>query len=137
MVAKEDSRKKESSWLKKTRDGSARHSLWVWIVGIFLLLCIGGGIGLGVYMSRKSPSHQTPVVIGGSANYTAGPSSPPVAPTKSGGPRQSSSRLHVSPTNTVARRLAEDVPLTPAPMPTSALVPRMHAKRRLGAHDVW
>lgn len=134
MVAKEDSRKKESSWLKKTRSGSARLSRWVWIVGIILLICIGGGAGLGVYMTRKSPGHQQPTAIGGSADNTAGPT--PSA-TPSGTAKGSSTRLHVTPTNTVARRSPEDAFLTPAPAPSPALSLRMHAKRRLAARDVW
>lgn len=126
---------RNSSWLKKTRNGSDRLSRWVWIVGIILLLCIGGGAALGVYMTRKSPGHQQPTAIGGSADYTAGPTSS--ATLSKSVPKGSSTRLHVTPTNTVARRSPEDAFLTPAPAPTPALALRMHAKRRLAARDVW
>ena len=125
-----------SSWLKKTRNGSARLSRWVWILGIVLLLCIGGGAGLGVYMTRKSPGHQQPTAIGGSADNTAGPTSS-AKPSGPPPPKGSSTRLHVTPTNTVARRSHEDAFLTPAPLPTPALALRMHAKRRLVARDAW
>ena len=94
-------------------------------------------MALGVYMTRKSPGHQQPTAIGGSADNTAGP----ISSTTSSGPvakgSGSSTRLHVTPTNTVARRSPENVFLTPAPAPTPALALRMHAKRRLAAQDVW
>jgi len=88
-------------------------------------------------MTRKSPGHQQPTAIGGSADNTAGPTSsakPSGPPPKGLG---SSTRLHVTPTNTVARRSLEDAFLTPAPAPTPALALRAHAKRRLAARDVW
>ncbi|KAI0081595.1 hypothetical protein K474DRAFT_1567705, partial [Panus rudis PR-1116 ss-1] len=105
MVVKEESAKnaaqKESWWLKKNRDGSSRTSRMIWVVAIFLLLCIAGGIGLGWYVSHNDTSHNAPTAIGGSANEKAIQESSSVA--KAGGPTASSTP-HVSPTNTVARR---------------------------------
>ncbi|KAF9241145.1 hypothetical protein BU15DRAFT_87366 [Melanogaster broomeanus] len=105
MVAREE--KKPSSWLTKTQNGTSRLSRWVWIVGITLLICIGAGTGIGWYISHKSPSHQQPTAVGGSANETTGPNSPTATAAGSSSP-------HVTPTNTVARRAA-----VLDPMPTS------------------
>ncbi|KIJ62620.1 hypothetical protein HYDPIDRAFT_176421 [Hydnomerulius pinastri MD-312] len=108
MVAKEE--KKPSSWLMKTQNGTSRLSRWVWFIGLILLICIGVGTGVGWYISHKSPSHQQPTAVGGSANETAGPKpSSAVANAHS-----VSSSPHVTPTNTVARRTAGPEP-TPAP----------------------
>lgn len=106
MVAKvenHDGGQKQSSWLRKTQDGSTRLSRWVWVVGVFFLICIGGGIGLGWYFSHNSPSHQQPTAIGGSANEIPGTSQTTPSATGPGG----SSVLHVQPTFTVARRASE------------------------------
>jgi hypothetical protein len=102
MVAKEPAQQKESPWLRKTRSGSSRLSRWVWVVGIILLICIAGAVGLGVYFSSKSPDHQQPTAIGGSANEAAtGVSSVPVATVG----QPSSTVIRVTPTHTVARRV--------------------------------
>jgi len=131
IVAKEESKKpyalKESSWLRKTRSGSNRLSRWVWVISVFLLLLIAGGIGVGLYFSSHSPGHQQPTAIGGSADNLA--SSVPVVSsakkTASGSAKgTASSILHVSPTNTVARRDGESV--FPTPVPTVAAAVRRH-----------
>ncbi|KIJ06074.1 hypothetical protein PAXINDRAFT_20714 [Paxillus involutus ATCC 200175] len=109
MVAKEE--KKPSSWLTKTQNGSSRLSRWVWFIGVVLFICIGVGSGVGWYLSHKSPSNQQPTAVGGSANETTGPNSP----TTAANGHSTSSSLHVTPTNTVARRAAMPDP-TPAPV---------------------
>jgi hypothetical protein len=86
---------------------------WVWVVGLILLVCAGLGIGLGLYISHKSPPHQDPTAIGGGGDNGIGSTTsqpvPDASPTKSSSP-------HVSPTNTVARRAAFADPFpTPAP----------------------
>jgi len=101
MVAKED--KKTSSWLIKTQSGTSKLSRSVWFIGIVLLLCIAGSIGIGWYMSHKSPSNTAPKAIGGSAQEGK-------SATTSATALASSSFLHVSPTNTVARREYDAVP---------------------------
>ena len=107
MVAREENRKspgqKQSTWLRKTQDGTNRLARWVWIVGIILILAIAAGIGFGWYFSHNSPPNEQPTAFGGSANQSQGSSStlktvgsPPTAGVMT--------TLHVSPTNTVARR---------------------------------
>ncbi|KAG1906515.1 uncharacterized protein F5891DRAFT_1101054 [Suillus fuscotomentosus] len=97
IVAKDE--KKTSSWLIKTQNGSSKLSRWVWFIGIMLLVLIAAGIGIGWYISHKSTSTTVPKAIGGSANETMNPTS-----TRTSIGVSSSSSLHVSPTNTVARR---------------------------------
>lgn len=95
MVAKDE--KKTSSWLIKTQSGSSKLSRWVWFVGMVLLVLIAAGVGIGWYISHKSSSNTTPKAIGGSAEET-------MSPTSTHASVAVSSSLHVSPTNTVARR---------------------------------
>ncbi|KAF9470958.1 hypothetical protein BDN70DRAFT_617338 [Pholiota conissans] len=129
MVVKEESKKgtKESSWLHKTRSGTQAYSRWVWIIGIILLICIAGGIGVGVYLTRNSPSHQQPTAIGGSAdNLATGTSTSTVS---GNGGKTTSSSLHVSPTLTVARREAVVTPRAAA-VPTQVLRRHRDMKNR-------
>ncbi|KAG0704266.1 hypothetical protein DFH29DRAFT_802250 [Suillus ampliporus] len=105
IVARDE--KKTSSWLVKTQSGSSKLSRWVWFVGVMLLICIAAGIGIGWYISHKSPSNTAPKAIGGSANETMSPTS-----THASVGASSSTSLHVSPTNTVARR--DEAEPTPA-----------------------
>ncbi|TFK26842.1 hypothetical protein FA15DRAFT_250530 [Coprinopsis marcescibilis] len=63
MIAKDEGNKKESSWLHKTRNGKSRLSRWVWLIGIVLLLLIGGGVGLGIYVTRNNAEHQEPTIL--------------------------------------------------------------------------
>lgn len=112
MVAKEGTNGgRESSWLVKTQSGTTSLSRWVWITGVFLVICIAGGIVAGWYFTHNDPSNQAPEVFGGSANE--GISSSATSSSSVPGPPVSSSP-HVSPTNTVARRAGY-----PEPAPTS------------------
>ncbi|XP_006462527.1 hypothetical protein AGABI2DRAFT_193654 [Agaricus bisporus var. bisporus H97] len=101
MVAKIEngSGSKESWWLKKTRSGTTRLSRWVWVIAIALVLCIVAASVIGWKVSQSHPDHQAPEAIGGSANER--PESETVAASATG-----SSIKHVTPTHTVARRVA-------------------------------
>jgi len=119
MIAQHDSKQgRESSWLIKTQTGTSNLSRWVWVIGIILLLCIGGGIGLGWYMTHNDPTNQAPDALGGSANEGV----PTTTSALSSGAALSSSSPHVSPTLTVARRAAY-----PEPYPTGSAFHLVHA----------
>ncbi|KAG6815758.1 hypothetical protein H0H87_011595 [Tephrocybe sp. NHM501043] len=122
MVAKEENRKapsqKTSIWLSKTQSGSTRLSRWVWITGIILLCLIGGGIGIGWYVSHDSPDHQAPTALGGKANEAATASSSAPPSTNAVG----STVKHVSPTLTVDKRA---LPAEPTGVPAA------HRRRNL------
>lgn len=128
MIANEENKKpstqKKSAWLRKTENGTSRLSRWVWVIGFFLLACIGLGVGLGWYLSHNKPAHQLPKAFGGSANetLTAG-----TAPATVAGGAKSASSLHVSPTHTVARRDA-----FPGPMPTGSHMQLIHITHNFG-----
>ncbi|KIP09719.1 hypothetical protein PHLGIDRAFT_116192 [Phlebiopsis gigantea 11061_1 CR5-6] len=94
---------KQSVWLRKNQSGSTRLTRWVWVIGILLLACVAGGIGLGVYISSKNTTHNAPTAIGGSANekLQSTTASQSVAVGANG---ETSTSFHVSPTHTVARR---------------------------------
>ncbi|KAG1748715.1 hypothetical protein EDB19DRAFT_1926601 [Suillus lakei] len=117
IVARDE--KKTSSWLMKTQNGSSKLSRWVWFVGMAFLILIAAGIGIGWYISHKSPSNTAPKAIGGSANETMSPTSTHASVAVS-----SSSSLHVSPTNTVARRNEAE--------PTPAIRRSRKHRRRVG-----
>ncbi|KAJ7643961.1 hypothetical protein FB45DRAFT_284601, partial [Roridomyces roridus] len=108
MVAKDSDEKRPSEWLSKTQAGGNRMSRWVWVIGFILLICAIGGIAAGVYVSENGASHQRPDAIGGSANDGTESASSTASGHKSGstakGALGTSTGLHVSPTNTVARR---------------------------------
>ncbi|PCH39759.1 hypothetical protein WOLCODRAFT_136489 [Wolfiporia cocos MD-104 SS10] len=118
MVAKEDSgapgKNKQSAWLHKTTIGSSRHARWVWLVGMTLLLIIVLACAFGVYKSHKdsnSSAADTPVTaLGGSADEGF---------SSSAGSDGTSTYLHVSPTNTVARRDALYGMAMPSAIPVS------------------
>lgn len=121
MVVKIESDRKEktSSWLEKTQSGAARLSRWVWIVGLLLLILIGGAIGLGVYVSRNNTTPTTPKALGGSESEGVS-FTPTTSATNTAGALGgvTSTSRHVSPTNTVAKRIAYPFPEpTPAPAP--------------------
>ncbi|KAF5367791.1 hypothetical protein D9615_010504 [Tricholomella constricta] len=128
MVAKEENKKpatqKTSPWLRKTQSGSTRLSRWVWIVGLILLVIIGGAIGIGWYVSHKSPDHQQPTAIGGSANEAA-----TAVPTSSIKIDASGSTIkHVTPTHTVKRHIL-DARATPV-----ARMSPLHKRRHHSSH---
>jgi len=132
MVAKEESNgERESSWLKKTQNGTTRMSRLVCVIGAILIICIAGGIGVGWYFTHNNPSHQQPEVFGGSADEG-------ITSTTSSSALSSSSTAvhgilsspHVSPTNTVARRAAVPDP-APTPIPFQKLH-SPHAQSGLG-----
>ncbi|KAJ7132988.1 hypothetical protein C8R46DRAFT_1048304 [Mycena filopes] len=111
MVAKDPEESRPSSWLKKTQGGASRLNRWVWIVGIILIICAAGGIGIGVYLSEQASAHYRPDAIGGSANDgTSLLPTTKATSTKSGAKAAlgtgATSVAHVDPTNTVARREA-------------------------------
>lgn len=134
MVIKEEGSKrpgeKESSWLKKTNNGTSSLSRWVFIIGIILLICAAGGIGLGLYVSHNSTTQDQPKAIGGSANEMN---------TGSGdGISSLQSSIRVTPTYTVDRRAmatGANVLSTPKPIRGKDLHvhrrAREHLKRRL------
>lgn len=107
MIAKADNqtRYEKSTWLKQTQNGTSRLSRWVWITGIILLCLIGGGIGIGVYVSHQddTSTSSAPDALGGSANegvsITVVSTASADKPTSSG-----STSPFVSPTNTVNKR---------------------------------
>ncbi|KAI0662288.1 hypothetical protein C8Q70DRAFT_637140 [Cubamyces menziesii] len=77
-------------------------SRWVWVIGVTLLIIIAGAIGLGWYVSHNSTTHNAPTAIGGSANEKAIDAQ--TSTTAVAEAMATSTVLHVSPTNTVARR---------------------------------
>jgi len=110
MVAKVENNK-PSTWLAKTSGGQNRFSRWVWVLAIFLILSIVGASVLGWYMTRNNPSYEPPTAVGGKENEK------PLPVTTSSvvvGNLEGSSRFHVSPTRTVAKRGLSD------PKPTGA-----------------
>ncbi|KAI0916774.1 hypothetical protein AcW1_007862 [Taiwanofungus camphoratus] len=123
MVAKEDNGKpyaqKQSAWLRKTTNGTSRMSRSVLIGGLLLLLVIIAAIVFGVWEAKKNTTPSTPTAIGGSANELNLGTSSSGAPHASG-----SASLHVSPTNTVARRdILSDIVPTGLPLPPVPVVP--------------
>jgi hypothetical protein len=117
MVVKEENKKpsqqKQSNWLKTTQGRSNAMSRWVFLIGIVLTICAIGAIGLGVYLSHESTSVTQPNAIGGSADESGSTSLlPEVGDVTSSATLATS--LHVSPTNTVARRFDEPEPTGPA-----------------------
>jgi hypothetical protein len=98
MVAKEPSATKESNWLKETRSGYSSLSRWVWCIGMILLICGAGAIGIWLYVAHKNANRVvTPTAVGGSADEAATYTATSTAIAVGSDP-------HVSPTNTVARR---------------------------------
>lgn len=93
IVAKEETRRKPSPWLRKTQNGTTRLSRWVWVIGLLLLLVIAGACALGWYISHDKPSHQQPSALGG-----AGTNKGPVE-----GAEKAATVVAVSGTTTVAK----------------------------------
>ena len=110
-------------------------SRWVWVIGVTLLIVclhraynqrdpdcvtqiIAGAIGLGWYVSHNSTTHNAPTAIGGSANEKAIDAQ--TSTTAVAEAMATSTVLHVSPTNTVARRDGEPIPTPLAIYPLTA-----------------
>lgn len=125
MVVKEEDKKpsghKTSAWLRTTQGRTKSMFRWVFVVGLILTICVLGAIGLWYYTAHNSTSHDQPSTIGGSAKESGA-----ATPLATVGHATSSvplgTSLHVSPTNTVARRLAE-------PHPTGIAFHKAHLNR--------
>ncbi|KAJ7147153.1 hypothetical protein C8R43DRAFT_1012139 [Mycena crocata] len=134
MVAKDPEEKRPSSWLKKTQGNGTHFNRWVWLIGIVLVICAAGGIGIGVYMSQQAAAHYRPDAIGGSVEGgVSALTSAKASATKSGakGAIATSSALHVTPTNTVARR----EPLPHMPLAPHGTAYAKHAARNRQRSD--
>ncbi|VDC02370.1 unnamed protein product [Peniophora sp. CBMAI 1063] len=134
MIAKDDTAKKESRWLRKTAGGTARWSRWVWVIGLTLLACIGLAVGLGVYShyTNTSTVQSSPKAIGGSEEHDGSDvvtdSSSSTAEAVQGaavGSAAATTSKHVSPTYTVDKRA-----VVPEPTSIGGHVPSGHKKQR-------
>ncbi|KAJ3731266.1 hypothetical protein DFJ43DRAFT_1155773 [Lentinula guzmanii] len=109
VVVKEQNSKpaqlKQSSWLKTTQGRTNSMFRWVFFIGMILAVCALGAIGLWWYASHNSTAHDQPQALGGSEKESGSSSTVGVA--SSAATLQAS--LHVSPTNTVARRILDEV----------------------------
>ncbi|THV03048.1 hypothetical protein K435DRAFT_652130 [Dendrothele bispora CBS 962.96] len=134
MVVKEENGKpgksKTSLWLKKTQNGTNRMSRLLFCIGIFLVLIAAGAIGLGWWVAHNDNSHNQPTAIGGSAKE-AGDASSSVRAT---GTASVHTSLHVTPTNTVARRDEAFDPAVFDPAVTGLPVPDSNLEREMAAH---
>ena len=96
-------------------NGSNRQSRMVWLTGIFIILLIAGGVVLGLFLSRKAPSDQQPVALGGSADATSvsggAASSVGGATSKSAAQSSHQTSFHVTPTFTLKNREPDASPL--------------------------
>ncbi|KAG7445796.1 uncharacterized protein BT62DRAFT_932960 [Guyanagaster necrorhizus] len=119
VIAKEENRKSSSSWLKKTQNGTTRLSRLVWVIGTILAICAAAGIGIGFWISHNSTSSSQPTAIGGSADNA---STEINTDTSTSDTSSVSTSLHVSATNTVARRFVE-------PRYTSSPLQQGHLRR--------
>jgi hypothetical protein len=111
IVVKEENKKpsalKTSSWLKTTEGRTKSMFRWVFFLGLILTLCTVGAIGLWWYASHNSTTHSQPSAIGGSADEGGG-STVLSSVGSASGPAALGTSLHVSPTNTVARRIISE-----------------------------
>ncbi|KAH7873261.1 uncharacterized protein C8R40DRAFT_1071213 [Lentinula edodes] len=111
MVVKEEnskpSQQKQSSWLKTTQGRTNSMFRWVFFIGMILTICALGAIGLWWYASHNSTAHDQPHAMGGSESEAGSASTSAVGHASSAGVLQTS--LHVSPTNTVARRIVHEL----------------------------
>ena len=108
------------------RSGSNRYSRGVWVVAIFLLLLIAGGIALGLVLGRNAPANQQPAALGGSADSLGTSTSSVVTTSKAAGPVAppgAPSQIGVSPTLTLTNR--------EEPTPSSEFRSRHYAKHQL------
>jgi hypothetical protein len=94
------------------RNRSNRQTRVVWCTAILIFLLIAGGIVLGLFLSRKAPSNQQPVPLGGSADSLATSTSSSSAVSSASKPAQfSQTSMHVTPTSTLNNREPEPSPL--------------------------
>jgi hypothetical protein len=75
-------------------------SRWVWCISIFLLLCIGGAIGVGWYFTHNKTA-DLPLAIGGSANESQLSTLRPTATAAGAG---NTSRTLIAPTAVATKR---------------------------------
>lgn len=112
-------------------------SRFVWCISIFLLLCIGGAIGFGWYMTHndKAPA---PVVVGDRANESQTNTNVGAARTTAVA-ATGTSRTLIAPTAVeTKKRDLEDPLATPTPdSPTPTATPTAFARRahRLAARN--
>jgi hypothetical protein len=106
------------------RNRSNRQTRMVWLTGIFIILLIAGGVVLGLFLSRKAPSNQQPVALGGSADSlgtsTSGSSSVGGGTSKPAA-QPSQTSFHVTPTFTLKNR-------EPGPSPLAVRLAEMHRR---------
>lgn len=99
MVVREDNRKPEnektSIWFRQTKNRTTCLSRWIWVVALFLVMCIGLGIGVGWYFTHNDSDQTMPDAVGKfSESFT---STAPAA-------GDATSQAIVTPTLTVQRR---------------------------------
>ncbi|KAJ3838025.1 hypothetical protein F5878DRAFT_189626 [Lentinula raphanica] len=132
MVVKEENSKpaqqKQSSWLKTTQGRTNSMFRWVFFIGMILAVCALGAIGLWWYASHNSSTHEQPHALGGSEQESGSSSAVGVASS----PATLQTSLHVTPTNTVARRMLGDIY---EPYPTGFSLAQRH-KRKLHLNRV-
>ena len=128
MIAKVEKTQKESSWLKKARSSASAMSRWVWIVGLLLLMVIGGAIGLGMYLSQGTPDHQAPTTLGGNTSKP-GVAVETKAAAKPSASVSTSTRLHVTPTHTIAGRAVEPLPVETEVVVKKKRTEHLHARK--------
>jgi hypothetical protein len=107
------------------RNRSNRQTRMVWFTAIFIIMLIAGGVVLGLFLTRKSPSNRQPVPLGGSADSRA--TSTSSSAVSSATPKPSQTSLHVTPTLTLNHR-------EPGPSPLAVHIAQhfgMQAARRL------
>jgi len=100
MVAKVENNR-PSTWLAETSSRQSRFSRWVLVLATFLVLSIVGVSVLGWYMTRNNPGDSPPIAVGGNENEKAIPTTTSSVVV---GNLEGSTRFHVSPTLTVAKR---------------------------------
>jgi len=128
MVAKVEN-DRPSTWFVKTSGRQSRFSRWVWFWALFFASAIVAASVLGWYMTRNNPSNGTPTAVGGTGNEQPGPTT-----TSSivAGNLEDSTRLHVSPTLTVAKRARE--PSFTGVVNVSGLRPHLEYKKLRRGH---
>lgn len=125
MVVREDNRKPEnektSIWFRQTKNRTTRLSRWIWVVALFLVMCIGLGIGVGWYFTHNDSDQTMPDAVGKfSESFTSTASAAGDA----------TSQAIVTPTLTVQRRSDPTVIFDILqPTPNIHLTPVVHNQR--------